>query len=125
MKKLVILVVALVSLIAFVACDMNYPPDSSKEEALYVVQTQPDFHHLVQYFSVLARGANGASVRFYQTEPSLRFNPNEYNEYIGHVVIYQTNNNTFCLLVLSSSRPTKVIARREIVYQYQVQESQK
>ena len=120
MKKLIILVVVLVSLIAFVAC--NNLPESSKEEALYVVKNEPGFQHLIQYYSIKSFGIFYNQVYFNETYPKLDFNDNVE---IGHIAIYQTNNNTFYLLVLSSGRPTNVIIRREIAYQYQAQESQK
>lgn len=100
---------ALVMLFALMGCTNGQ--DSSQSEAKYTVEHLDDFQEMVQYFSVASLSLVEPRKPFVnKSDPALDLTKG--NELI-HVIVYKTKKETFKLVLLDDSRPSKVVAVKE------------
>ena len=114
MKKLLLISLsALFILCLATSCD--HLPDTSKEEALYLIKGQSDFQELIQYFSLTSERV---SPFIYERVPELRWTVYAEDKkmatgHFSHVAIYRTKQQSFKLVILNSDRPVGIVAIQE------------
>ncbi len=108
MKKLLKFVSVCVLLLTFAGC--SNPQRSSKEEAIFLIEHQPDFQETIQYLSFKSNAiglALGSTI--YESIPPLK----DEGKFFIHEVIYKTNTGSFKMVLLKDDRPAKIVVTKE------------
>ncbi len=107
MKKLLNFVSACVLLLTFAGC--TNPQKSSKEEAIFLIEHQSDFKEIVQYLSFEATGIAPMCLSVKKTSPALNYKSTVF----VHEVIYKTKDDSFKMVLISDTRPAKIVVTKE------------
>lgn len=109
MKQMIMLCVLLTTMV-LASCTTTYvSQDSSKEEALYMVQRDPDYQRTVFHLNVkVLKDDRPGVTQYYPVAYQSNLNDSLRTAF-AHLILVQKKDGSFCVELLNDERPPKVV----------------